>query len=288
MVVLNNTSAAFAMSSELSSLQSQVKALRTIAGLSLAGVIILVVIVSIHIWGSHHNQRPKKANISRDLGTDHIPDPSVFELGNINRSNSSHTGSSNDHSSRTIAYGNFSSPKSPEPARAYAPTSHPAQNQRAASSHSMHNTPSGATVDQDFPVPHSHTIHAPVPQRLAPGQVIFNLSNEDRRGRRSVFATPPAMTARATLPSRSSEPAMPPAAVVGSQRKSRPTNARISNTEQSFGTDYTRTRRAGRFDDEYFNEQSISNSRDLTQGKRSSSRQGGSRAQRMLARINNQ
>lgn len=47
-----------------------------------------------------------------------------------------------------------------------------------------------------------------------------------------------------------------------------------------FGTDYTKTRRARRYADDYFNEQSISDARNLIKGNGSSSRAaGGSRAQ---------
>lgn len=265
MAITNDTPAALALSSELNSLQSQVKTLRTIAGLSLAGVVILSIVVSILMWECYHNQRQKKKTTSSgDLGSNSLPDPSVFELGNINRNNGSTTGGSNDYRPRTV-------------------------HQRAVSSPSMHNTPGGTMVNQDLPraIPHSHTIHAPAPQRPAPGQIILNLTQEDRHGRRFVSAAPAATAARVPLPPGSSEPGMPPVAAVRSPRRSRPAIARTSNTEQSFGTDYTRTRRVGRFDDDYFNEQGVSNSRDLNQGSGDSSRQGGSRTQRMLDRIYN-
>lgn len=110
----------FAMSSStLSSLQSEVQKLKTIADAFLAGVLLLFILFGIQVWllcRSRHNrsQEQKDAKTVRDLYTDQLPDPSVFELGNIHRdrdddiNNNNNSSRKNDnHSSETIAYGGF-------------------------------------------------------------------------------------------------------------------------------------------------------------------------------------
>lgn len=171
--------------STVSSLQSEVQKLKAISSAFLAGVILLFILFGVQVWllcGSRHNpsQKQEDANTARNLGTDQLPDPSVFELGNIHRShddsNNSSSRNDDDHSSETIAYGGFFPSKPLELARGQAQTPFHARHQRTVKSHStrqvssasLHSNTRSSRADDNSRVPQARSIHEPVPQRPVP------------------------------------------------------------------------------------------------------------------------
>lgn len=202
-------------SATMSSLQGQIQSVKTISGLSLAGIIIILVLFLFLLY----KQGRAEPKVNRDMEAGQLPDPAVFDLDIISRGN-------NNADTSSTRIGNNTSPRVPDISRGLPP-------RRPAQTRDMTNTSTNGKHKQSYAA-------------------------------------------------RSKQKEVIPASPLNSHPM-----LKTSNTGQSFGTDYSKVRRAGRFDDEYHNAQRISNTRGIV-AVGSSSREGGSRSQRMQDKIENQ
>lgn len=265
MIIHNYSSATLATTNNdiLSSLQNEVRSLKAIAAVSLVVALLIVFLIVGSLfyflyWRRHHRKQQKRSNPSREVGTDHLPDPNEFELSNINRQHRS-SNDAQDANSSTFVYGNLSQPKPQE----HSP--YPAQPSQTAS---PHNTAS-ARDGKSLPGP---VMFSPLDRLTREVQQ----SNEGQIVRRNVSVP----LVETTVPA----PIRP--------RRARTETLQPSSYEPSNGTDYSKVRRATRYGEEYLcgqqNGTRTPGRYDEPNEYGSSSRYANSRAGRMQDKIENQ